>query len=256
MQLLTWNVNSIRMRLDRLRALLSKHSPDVVCLQETKVSDELFPTDALTSMGYRVESFGQRGYNGVAILSRDEMTDVVRGLPGDGPEDERRLIAARVAGVRVVCVYVPNGQSVESPRFAGKLEWLRRLRAFLDAHAAPGDPVVVAGDFNVAPEDRDVHDPELWRGKIHFHPLEHEALAGVRAWGLDDLFRLHVSEAGHHTWWDYRQLAFPKKRGLRIDLIYGSRSMGARCTACAILRDERKGPKPSDHAPVVATFGA
>jgi exodeoxyribonuclease-3 len=250
----TWNVNSVRMRLERLKAWLGRRSPDVVALQETKVVDADFPAAEIEALGYRVERFGQKTFNGVALLAREPLEGVVRGLPDDGPDADRRLIAGVVGGIKVVCVYVPNGQAVDSPKFPYKLAWLRRLRAFLDGWASPTEPVLVMGDFNVAPEDRDVHDPDLWRGQVLFHPREHEALAEVAAFGLHDLLRDHTSEGGHFTWWDYRALAFPKNHGLRIDLILGTEAARARCRSVEIDRAERKGEKPSDHVPVVATL--
>jgi exodeoxyribonuclease-3 len=252
----TWNVNSVRMRLDRLKAWLERRSPDVVALQETKTVDEAFPRAEIEALGYRVETFGQKTYNGVALLSRAPLEGVVRGLPDDPPDADRRLIAATVGGVKVVGVYVPNGQAVDSPKFPYKLAWLRRLRRFLDGWARPDEPVLVLGDFNVAPEDRDVHDPDLWRGQVLFHPDEHAALREVSAFGLHDLFRLHHDEAGLYTWWDYRALAFPKNHGLRIDLVLGTGAARSRCRACEIDRAERKGEKPSDHVPVVVDLGA
>jgi exodeoxyribonuclease-3 len=250
----TWNVNSVRMRRDRLLAWLARRRPDVVALQETKVEDGAFPRADLEAEGWRVETFGQKTYNGVAILSREPARDVVRGMPGDGPDADRRLIAATVGGLKLVNVYVPNGQAVESPKFPYKLDWLSRLRGFLDGYASPSESLLVVGDFNVAPEDRDVHDPERWRGQVLFHPREHEALARVSAFGLEDLFRRHHPEPGWFSWWDYRMLAFPRNHGLRIDLILGTAAARARCLSCEIDREERKGDKPSDHAPVVAVL--
>jgi exodeoxyribonuclease-3 len=252
----TWNVNSVRIRLPRLLAWLQASKPDVVLLQETKVRDEEFPRAPIEALGYAVETFGQKTYNGVAILSRLPVEGVRRGLPDDAADAERRLIAATVGGLRVVGVYVPNGQAVESPKFPYKLEWLRRLRTFLDREQRSDEPLLLLGDFNVAPEDRDVHDPDRWRGQVLFHPREHEALGHVRSFGLADLFRDHTADAGRFTWWDYRMLAFPKDHGLRIDLVLGTESARRRCRAVEIHRDERKGEKPSDHVPVVAVLDA
>jgi exodeoxyribonuclease III len=247
----TWNVNSVRSRLDRVLGWTGRERPDVLCFQEIKTTDELFPAAAFEELGYHVETFGQPTYNGVAILSRTPPADVTRGLPGDAADAQRRLIAATVEGVRIVNVYVPNGQSPESDKFVFKLDWLGRLRDWLAAEASPTDPLLLLGDFNIAPDERDVHDPDLWRGKVHFHPKEHAALREITAWGLADLFRKHHAEGGFYSWWDYRQLAFPKNRGLRIDLVLGTAPMLERCTGSAIHRDERKGEGPSDHVPVV-----
>jgi exodeoxyribonuclease-3 len=246
----TWNVNSIRQRLERVLAWIGRHAPDVLCLQETKVTDEDFPREAFVAAGYRVETFGQKTYNGVALLAKAPLLDVARGIEGDLPDAQRRCIAATIEGLRVVNVYVPNGESVDSEKFPFKLDWLARLERSLAAALRPDRPLVVLGDFNIAPEDRDVHDPEAWRGQVLFHPREHAALARLTSLGLSDLYRLHHAEAGRYTWWDYRMLAFPKNLGLRIDLILGTEAAARRATACEIDRDERKGVKPSDHVPV------
>lgn len=258
MKIVTWNVNSIRTRLERAKAWVAAHQPDVLCLQEIKVVDEVFPREVFEGLGYHVETYGQKTYNGVAILSRSAPTDVVRGLPHDGPDAEARAISATIDGVRVICVYVPNGKKITSDKFAYKLDWLTRLLENLDTTCDPEAPLVLLGDFNIAPEDRDVYDPEAWRGKVHFHPVEHAMLDRIKAWGLRDVYRKHEESAGKYSWWDYRGGAFPRDRGLRIDLVLATESAYAACTACEIDREERKEPKgadkPSDHAPVVATF--
>lgn len=253
MKIASWNVNSIRSRHDRVVSWLERHEPDVLALQETKVVDDQFPREAIEAAGYHIALFGQKTYNGVALLSREPAQNVVCGFPDDDDDAQRRLIAGTFGGIRVVDVYVPNGQSVESDKFPFKLGWLERLRSFLDGTPATED-LVLLGDFNIAPDQRDVHDPDAFRGQVHFHPKEHEALAHIQAWGLHDLFRLHHEEGGRYSWWDYRRLGFPRNAGLRIDLILGSASLRERCSACEIDRDERKGAKPSDHAPVWATF--
>ncbi len=250
----TWNVNSVRSRLERVAGWTEQARPDVLCLQEIKTTDDLFPLETFAEMGYHVEVFGQKTYNGVALLSLTPISKVVRNLPDDEEGAPSRLIAGTVDGVRIVNVYVPNGQSPESEKFVYKMDWLARLRAFLDATAKPSDPLVLLGDFNIAPEERDVRYPDLWRGHIHFHPKEHEALARITSWGLHDLLRKHHEEGGLYSWWDYRQLAFQKNNGLRIDLILGTKKMLDRCTGVEIFRDERKGESPSDHVPVVAAF--
>lgn len=254
MRIATWNVNSVRSRLERVLAWTERERPDVLCLQEIKTTDDLFPLEPFVELGYRAEVFGQKTYNGVALLSLKPITRVVRNLPDDEPGAPSRLIAGTVGRVRIVNVYVPNGQSPESDKFVYKMDWLQRLRAFLEATAKPEDPLVLLGDFNIAPEERDVRYPDLWRGHIHFHPKEHAALARITSWGLHDLLRKHHEEGGLFSWWDYRQLAFQKNNGLRIDLILGTRKMLDRCTGVEIFRDERKGESPSDHVPVVATF--
>jgi len=256
MKIATWNVNSIRARLERIVSWTARETPDVLCMQEIKTTDELFPAAPFEELGYRVETLGQPTYNGVAILSQKPVTDIVRGLPDDGPDAQRRLIAASIGKLRVVNVYVPNGQSPDSEKFVYKMEWLSRLRAFLAATERPGEPLILLGDFNIAPEERDIRYPDLWRGKVHFHPREHAALAQLTAWGLHDLFRKHHEEGGFYSWWDYRQLAFQKNNGLRIDLILGTGPVLERCTAARIDRDERKGESPSDHVPVMVEVTA
>jgi exodeoxyribonuclease-3 len=254
MRIITWNVNSIRARVDRALALLARHEPDVLCLQETKVVDADFPREPFEQAGWHVETHGQPTYNGVALLSRRPPEAVERGLPDDGPDAPRRLLAGTFDGVRVIDVYVPNGKDAASEDFRFKLDWLARLERALAERQSPGDSLVLLGDFNIAPDDRDVYDPDAWRGKVHFHPLEHEALGRLHAWGLHDLLRWHHREGGLYSWWDYRGRAFRHDLGLRIDLILGTDPMAERCEACWIDREERAGPRPSDHAPVVADF--
>jgi exodeoxyribonuclease-3 len=254
MKLATWNVNSIRAREGRLLRWLEATGPDVVCLQEIKVTDDAFPREALLSLGYHAAVHGQRTYNGVAIVSRAEAASVEREFGDGGDELQARLVAARVAGVWVVSVYVPNGAEVGSDKWSYKLEWLKRLRGFLDRRFSKDDLVAVCGDMNVAPEPRDVHDPGEWEKSVLFHPEARQALASVRAWGLVDGFRLHHQAPGFYTWWDYRMLAFPRNRGLRIDHVLLSGPLAARCSAAHIDRNERKGKQPSDHAPVVVTL--
>lgn len=251
MKITTWNVNSIRARLERVLDWIDRRRPDVAALQEIKVVDEAFPREPFEERGYHVETYGQKTYNGVALLSLEPPADVVRGF-GEDPDEQARLIAAAVGGVRIVNVYVPNGQAVDSPKYPYKLDWLKRLRAFLDERVAADEAVLVLGDFNIAPADRDVHDPEAWHGKVLCSEPERDALAHVSAWGLRDLFREHDEADGKFTWWDYRTLAFPRNAGLRIDLVLGSDEAARRCRGVLIERDERKGQKPSDHAPVTA----
>jgi exodeoxyribonuclease-3 len=254
-KLATWNINSIRAREARLVAWLDREKPDVLCLQETKVEDQGFPSAALHGAGYEVATFGQRSYNGVAIAARSPITDVVRGLGDDVPDDEARLIAASVGGLRVVCVYVPNGQDLSSEKFPYKLAWYRRLRAFLERTAKPDQQVVVCGDMNVTADDRDVCAPDKWAGQIHCSAEERAAFGELVGFGLVDLFRQHHPDGGVYSWWDYRGVAFFKNQGLRIDHILATPSVAARCTACRIDRDARKGQDASDHAPVIAELG-
>jgi len=250
----TWNVNSIRSRLERLLRWLEKTQSDVVCLQETKVRDEAFPFEAIQAAGYHAAVFGQKAYNGVAILARGEPANVARGFGDEEEDPEARLIAADVAGVRVVSAYVPNGRAVGSTKYEYKLAWLGRLGRYLQKRHAPAEPLVVCGDFNVAPDDLDVANPQRWAGSVLCHPSARDAFEPIRQRGLTDVFRQHHPEGGIYSWWDYRMLAFPKNDGLRIDHVLATEPMAKRCTGAEIDRDERKGPKPSDHAPVVATF--
>jgi exodeoxyribonuclease-3 len=253
-KLVTWNLNSIRARTDRLVAWLEREKPDVLCLQETKVEDAGFPTEQLATLGYQSVTFGQRSYNGVAILSTQPLTDVTREF-GDGKDDgDARVIAATTHGIRVVCLYVPNGQELTSDKYPYKLAWFGRLRAYLDRVAKPDQPLVVCGDMNVTPDDRDCWAPEKWKDSIHCSAPEREALANVVGFGLVDLFRAKHPDARTWSWWDYRGVSFFKDQGLRIDIIYGTKPIADKTTAVTIDRNARKGQDASDHAPVVATI--
>ncbi|MCU0724888.1 MAG: exodeoxyribonuclease III [Planctomycetes bacterium] len=254
MLIATWNVNSVRMRLPRVIDWLATRRPDVLCMQETKVVDGDFPREPFEALGYRLEVFGQKTYNGVATASRHPMTDVVRGLPGEGPEDAKRVLEVTTGGIRVVNVYVPNGQEVGSEVFAAKLDWLRRLRGRLDAAFSPSEPLVLLGDMNVAPEDRDVYDPVRLAGTIHCSEPEREALRDVMAFGLRDAVRLFNDGPGLYSWWDYRAAMFRRNLGLRIDLLLVTEPLVARCRLSEVDKAARAGEKPSDHAPVFAEF--
>jgi exodeoxyribonuclease-3 len=254
MRIATWNVNSLRARLDLLLDWLKQDGPDVVCLQETKLTDDLFPVAALVEVGYQAVFTGQKTYNGVAMLSRLPLTDVVTALPEAPGEDEKRFIAATVQGWRIINVYVPNGQAIDSPKFHYKLAWLERLRTFLTTTYTLADALVLCGDFNVAPEPRDVYDVAQAEGEILFHPEERAAFARLLDWGLQDTLRLHHAEAGLYSWWDYRAAAFRRNLGFRIDHVLVTPPVAARCTSVTLERELRRQPKPSDHIPVVATF--
>jgi exodeoxyribonuclease-3 len=228
-----------------------------MCLQELKVTETQFPMDALRAAGYDVAVFGQKGYNGVAVLSRTGLglEDVRLGLD-DGVDDvSARLLSARVGGLRIITVYVPNGQVVGSEKYAYKLEWLRRLRAHLERHHRVSEPLVLCGDFNVAPEPRDVQFPKQWEQSVLFHPDVRAALRQVTDWGLTDTFRQFHQEGGFYSWWDYRMLSFPKNDGLRLDLVLATEPVARSCTEASIDRNERKGKLASDHVPVLATLG-
>jgi len=253
MWIASWNVNSIRARLPRLLDWLKAKKPDVVCLQETKVVDEEFPQEQLAQLGYRVLAFGQKTYNGVAIASFYPLEELQRGLPGD-ESGQARLLAAAVQGVPVISVYVPNGQEVGAPAYAFKLQWMAKLREFLAQRFAPDQPLLLCGDFNVAPSDLDVWDPELWRGKILFSEPEKEAFQQLLAWGLEDCLRRLYPAARIYTWWDYRQGAFHRGWGMRLDHILATAPLAERCQEVVVDREARKGEKPSDHAPILASF--
>lgn len=254
MKVTTWNVNGLRARLTHVVDFLRQHRPDILCLQETKVTDDLFPRGPLEDEGYDVACYGQKGYNGVAILASDTLTAVRPGLPDDAPDAERRVLAATAHGVRVLDLYVPNGQEVGTDKYEFKLDWYRRLRAHLDAAYADGDDLVVVGDFNVALDDRDVHDPAWWHERILCSTRERQALRNVMAFGLTDSLRQFHREGGIYTWWHYRAGAAFKDDGLRIDYVLSSRSLAARCREVIVHKEERTRPQPSDHVPVTAVF--
>jgi exodeoxyribonuclease-3 len=247
----SWNVNGIRARVRAVTDWLGRTQPDVLCMQETKVVDDDFPSEAFAALGYALTLAGQPSYNGVAIASRKPLANVSVGLFDDDGRSEKRAIAATVEGVRVVNVYVPNGKSVVLPSFREKLRWLERLRITLDASAAPDDELLLCGDFNVARDARDVFDPVRLRGQLHFHPDEHAALERVLGFGLIDSFRELHADAGRFSWWDYRGGDFRSNRGLRIDYVFLSRKLGARLRGADIDVAPRRLDKPSDHAPVL-----
>ena len=253
MKLATWNVNSVKVRLPQLLDWLAAAQPDVVCLQETKVEDAKFPLAEIEQAGYRAAYSGQKAYNGVAILARAALEDVAPGIPGFD-DDHRRVLAATVAGVRVISVYCPNGQSVGSEKYAYKLRWFAALREYLALEISRHAELAAAGDYNVAPEDRDVHDPRLWEGHIHVSEPERAAWRALTELGLKDTFRLFEQPERIFSWWDYRMVAFRRNAGLRIDQILASPGLAARCSACSVDKAPRKLERPSDHAPVVATF--
>jgi exodeoxyribonuclease III len=251
MLIATWNVNSIIARLPVVMRWLDGIQPDVICMQETKVTDDKFPTLLFQERGYQCQLFGQQAYNGVAILTRCACETSHRGYPGDDETAQSRLITSTVEGIQIINVYMPNGQAVGSEKYEMKLAWMRRLREFLDANYDPAAPVLLCGDFNVAPEDRDVHDVRLWQGRIMFSEQEHATLQYIKDWGFTDAFRLHNEEGGKFTWWDYRAGAFRRNLGLRIDHIWVSKPLVSRVVRTWIDVEPRKWEKPSDHAPVV-----
>lgn len=254
MLIATWNVNSILARMSSVTRWLDMVKPDVLCMQETKCTDDKFPTLIFQERGYQCQLFGQQSYNGVAILTRDVCEIGRRGYPEDDETAQSRLITTQVGGIDVITVYVPNGQMVGSEKYAFKLNWMKRLREFLDAGYDPSTPVLICGDFNVAPDERDVHDVRLWQGRILFSEPERAALQHIKDWGFTDAFRLHTEAGGNFSWWDYRAGAFRRNMGLRIDHIWISEPLVKRNVRTWIDMEPRTWEKPSDHAPVVAEF--
>ena len=262
MRIATWNVNSVRTRLEQVLAWLGQEQPDVLCLQETKVVDELFPRNAFESLGYQLAISGQKAYNGVAILSRLPLEDVSIGFEAllvDDPEavelsGQKRVISALVEGIRVLNLYVPNGNSLNSEKYEYKLAWLASLRRYLERQQLQGDPLCMLGDFNIGPEARDLHDPDRLTGKIMASQAEREALADLLGDRLQDAFRLFEPDAGHWSWWDYRSGGWEVDRGWRIDHIYLSDELVACATGCVIHKATRGQTQPSDHAPVVVNL--
>lgn len=250
MRIASWNVNSLKVRLPHLEQWCREAQPEVLALQETKTEDAKFPREAIEAFGYHAAYSGQKTYNGVAILAREPLQDVVAGV--DGFEDpHRRVLAATVGGVRIVNLYVVNGQSVGSEKYAWKLEWLAAITDHLRAELQRYGKLIVLGDFNIAPDDRDVHDPDAWRGQVLCSEPERAALRRILDLGFVDSFRAFVEDAGHFSWWDYRQAAFRRNLGLRIDLILASKSLRARLLSGSIDRTPRTWERPSDHTPVV-----
>jgi exodeoxyribonuclease-3 len=253
MKIASWNVNSLNVRLPHVLAWCDVAQPDVLALQETKLTDDRFPVEQLQQAGYHSLFSGQKTYNGVAILSREAALDPVLDIPGlDDPQ--RRILAATVGGVRIVDLYVVNGSEVGSEKFAYKLHWLEKVTAWLADEMKQHEKVVVLGDFNIAPDDRDVYDPEAWHEKILCSTQERDALGRIMDLGLTDTFRMFEQEERSWSWWDYRMNMFRRKLGLRIDLVLASEAMAANCTASYIDIEPRRQERPSDHAPVVAEF--
>jgi len=253
-RVVTWNVNSLKARLERVEEWVATVGPDILCMQETKLADGAFPALAFEALGYETAHHGEGRWNGVAIASRVGLDDVVMGFGDDEPaDDEARVVWAVCGGVRVASVYVPNGREVGHEHYEYKLRWLNRLRGCLDRYD-PSDPLVIAGDFNIAPDDRDVYDPAAYVGATHVSEPERAALADIESWGLVDVFRQHYDAGGLFSWWDYRAGNFHKGKGMRIDLLLATKDLAGRSTSALIDRNARKGKSPSDHAPLVVDF--
>jgi len=269
MRIATWNVNSLKARLDKVVWWLERARPDVLLMQETKLADAAAPVDAFRAAGYELAHHGEGRWNGVAIASRVGVADPVANFgeplrpaatPDSGDDEplaEARMLSAVCGGVRVVSIYAPNGRAVDSPFYHAKLQWFDRLARWLETAAQPGEPLAIGGDFNVAPEDADVWDPAACHGATHVSPPERAAFARLCQWGLVDAYRLHHREPGRFTWWDYRAGAFHKNLGMRIDHLLLTAGLAARAVAAEIDREARKGkPLPSDHTPLVVDLDA
>jgi exodeoxyribonuclease III len=260
MKIISWNVNSIRARLPRVTALLARHRPDLVCLQEIKTSTGDFPAAELAAAGYQAAVHGQAGRNGVAVLSRTELTDAARGFADDPVPEQARVLSVTAGGMSVVTVYVVNGRQVGDPEYELKLRWLDAFTSWLRRTYQAASPLLVLGDFNVAPDDRDVYDPVAWRGRNLCSEPERRRVRTLLDWGLADLGRVGNPGSGPYTFWDYRQGAFHRGWGLRIDLALATAPVATRCTAATVDRDERRPTagqgKPSDHAPLIITLTA
>lgn len=250
MKLATWNVNSLKVRLPHVLEWLATNQPDVLCLQETKLEDANFPAAAIEAVGYRAIFCGQKTYNGVALLAKTEGADIVSAIP-EFADEQKRILAATYGDVRVVCAYFPNGQSLDSDKYQYKLRWLEALTTWLKAELKQYPKLALLGDYNIAPEDRDVHDPKAWEGQVLVSPAERAAFAALQALGLKDAFRLFEQPDNTFTWWDYRMAAFRRNMGLRIDHILLTPGLADYCGTCLIDKTPRKLERPSDHAPVV-----
>ena len=254
-KLATWNVNSLTVRLPHVLDWLKENPIDVLCLQETKQEDSKFPYHDLKAAGYNAIHNGQKTYNGVAILSLHEMTDIEHGIAGFSDE-QKRVISATIQGVRVVCVYIVNGQAVDSEKYQYKMRWLNALIAWLTGELKKYPNLVLLGDYNIAPEDKDCHDPAAWEGQILVSPQEREMFAKIIALGLHDSFRLFNTEPKNFTWWDYRMMGFRRNLGMRIDHILVSDALKSKCGRCEIDKAPRKLERPSDHTPIILTLSS
>jgi exodeoxyribonuclease-3 len=253
LKIVTWNVNSVKARKQRLLGILQRHAPDVLCLQELKVENAAFPLSEVNDAGYQAVLNGQKTYNGVAILAKRALENPRLGF-ADTDDPQARFVEATVSGVRVLCAYAPNGGEVHSDKWAYKLAWFERLLGHLARTHDPSEPLVLCGDLNVAPDDKDVARPDEWRETVLCAEPARAAFRRLIGWGLHDVVRKHHPEGGPYSWWDYRMLGFQKGNGLRIDHILATAPLSAACVSAAVDREERKGKLPSDHAPVIASF--
>lgn len=249
----TWNVNSLRVRLTHLLNWLADNQPDVVALQEIKLEEPIFPYAEFMQIGYQAVCFGQRTYNGVAILSKHKLHENTFGMP-DYSDEQSRVLAVTIQGVRVINLYVPNGSAIDSEKYQYKLIWLENLLAYLKQQKSNYKKIIVLGDFNIAPDDCDVHDPQAWKGQVLVSPEERLAWQKILSIGLTDTFRHFNQEVGHFSWWDYRAASFRRNQGLRIDHILANQPLISQCLSCVIDKTPRAQERPSDHAPVIASF--
>lgn len=254
MKIATWNVNSIAIRLEHVFQVLETRQIDVLCLQETKCVDEKFPRLELLEKGYNAAFMGQKSYNGVALISPHAIEDVQYNFPDDDEDAPKRLIAGTVNGIRIVNTYIPNGTELWTDKFTFKLDWLQRLRKFFDVTCDTSSDVLLCGDFNVAPDERDVWSVKAWEGKLHFSKPERAAIHHVKQWGFTDVFREKNGDLQEFSWWNYREGAYPKNQGLRIDHIWTSKSLAEKCVNCRIDKEPRGWERPSDHTLVIAEF--
>jgi len=254
MKIATWNVNSLKVRLPQVLDWLATHPVDVLCLQELKQQDGDFPQAELLAAGYHSVYSGQKTYNGVAILSREPVSEVQMGMP-DFADEQKRVITATIAGIRIICIYVPNGQSVDSDKYHYKLSWLSALHDSLKQELIRYPKLVLLGDYNIAPEDRDVYDPVAWQGNVLVSEPERQQFRNLLRLGLHDSFRLFEQPDKSYSWWDYRMMAYRRNMGIRIDHILISQPLVAQCKGCVIDKAPRKLERPSDHAPVIAELG-
>ena len=259
MLIATWNVNSVRTRLSQIRNWLKEVNPDILCLQETKVIDDAFPSSHFEELGYEVIIHGQKSYNGVAIISKFKIENVKKGFTNDNKEEkysldineQKRLISAEINGLKIINVYVPNGSSIDSDKFDYKIKWLNHLSAFLDEQVKDDDLVCLVGDFNIAPSEIDIHNPQKFEGGIMASKIERESLNNVLKGRFIDSFRIFEKNTGHWSWWDYRNNAYELNKGWRIDHIYISKNLSSKLKSCVIERNQRENSQPSDHAPVL-----
>ncbi|MGB1800138.1 MAG: exodeoxyribonuclease III [Gammaproteobacteria bacterium] len=249
----TWNVNSLKVRLPHVLQWLESEKPDVLALQETKSIDENFPVEEINNAGYQVSFIGQKTYNGVATICKSSIETIATSIP-DYEDEQRRVLATNTEGVTVLNLYIPNGSEIDSDKYRYKLEWFSKLHPFIKQLQKENDRLIILGDFNIAPEDQDVHNPEAWAGGILVSPAERDEFEKLLSHGMKDCFRLFDQEEKSFSWWDYRAAAFRRGRGLRIDHILASESLADSCRACYIDKEPRKLERPSDHTPVVAEF--